>query len=102
MGNGFAREAHYSAVAFAKFIFFDIANYFTLFLLQEDLELFPKDSDGNILFSEVDYVDTWKALEKCQQKGLVKSIGISNFNKKQIERVLAIATVKPVINQVSL
>lgn len=62
--------------------------------------MFPSDADGKILFSDVDYVDTWKALEKCVAKGLTKSIGLSNFNKKQIERLLSVASVKPVINQV--
>lgn len=39
-------------------------------------------------------------MEKLQQQGLIKSIGLSNFNKRQIERVLAIAKVKPVNLQV--
>lgn len=46
------------------------------------------------------YIETWKAMENLVKKGLVKSIGISNFNKKQIEDVLNIATIKPVVNQV--
>jgi len=67
---------------------------------KEDGETFPRREDGSIIFSDVDYVDTWKEMEKVQQQGLVKSIGVSNFNKKQIERILAIAKVKPVNNQV--
>lgn len=39
-------------------------------------------------------------MEEVYKKGLVKSIGISNFNKRQIERLLASATVVPVTNQV--
>lgn len=34
--------------------------------------------------------------------GLVKSIGISNFNRKQIQRILDNATIKPVNLQVEL
>ncbi|CAH1175844.1 unnamed protein product [Phaedon cochleariae] len=81
-------------------------DYLDLYLIhwpqayQEDTEIFPKDAAGNIIFSNVDYVETWKAMEKCSKKGLARSIGISNFNKKQIERVLEIATIKPAINQV--
>lgn len=67
---------------------------------QENAGIFPKDDEGNILFSDVDYVDTWKALEKLVEKGLVRSIGLSNFNKRQIERVLAVAAIKPANNQV--
>ena len=33
--------------------------------------------------------------------GLARSIGVSNFNSEQIKRVLDVATIKPVVNQVS-
>ncbi|XP_041968780.1 aldo-keto reductase family 1 member B1-like isoform X2 [Aricia agestis] len=62
--------------------------------------LFPADADGKIQFSDVDYVDTWRAMEPLVEAGLVRSIGLSNFNSKQIERVLAVAKVKPVVNQI--
>ena len=39
-------------------------------------------------------------MEKLVENGLVKNIGISNFNSKQIERILAICKIKPVTNQV--
>lgn len=41
-------------------------------------------------------------MEKLVQKGLTKSIGLSNFNKKQIEDILDVAIIKPVNNQVCL
>uniref|UniRef100_A0A915EGX3 NADP-dependent oxidoreductase domain-containing protein n=1 Tax=Ditylenchus dipsaci TaxID=166011 RepID=A0A915EGX3_9BILA len=37
--------------------------------------------------------DIWKALESVYEKGLVKSIGVSNFSIEQIERVMKIAKV---------
>uniref|UniRef100_A0A6P4F071 Aldose reductase-like n=1 Tax=Drosophila rhopaloa TaxID=1041015 RepID=A0A6P4F071_DRORH len=67
---------------------------------QEGGGLFPTDKDGKPLHSSVDYVDTWKAMEKLVEEGLVKSIGVSNFNKRQIERVLEVAKIPPVTNQV--
>lgn len=67
---------------------------------KEEQGLFPVDDDGNILFSFIDFVDTWKEMEKLVDDGLVKSIGISNFSKKQTERLLANARIKPVTNQV--
>ncbi|KAG6462129.1 aldo-keto reductase family 1 member B1 isoform X1 [Manduca sexta] len=67
---------------------------------KEDGPLFPTDESGNIQFSEVDYVDTWKSLEPLQKEGLVKSLGVSNFNSKQLKRLLERASVKPVVNQV--
>lgn len=39
-------------------------------------------------------------MEKLPELGLVKSIGISNFNSKQIDRLLANCRIKPVTNQV--
>lgn len=39
-------------------------------------------------------------MESLVDLGLVKSIGISNFNSEQIDRVLSIARIKPVVNQV--
>ncbi|XP_073843922.1 aldo-keto reductase 1B-like isoform X1 [Musca autumnalis] len=67
---------------------------------KEGDDLFPVDADGKTAFSDADYVDTWKEMEKLVQDGLVKSIGVSNFNKNQIERVLAVATIPPATNQV--
>lgn len=67
---------------------------------KEDQGLFPVDEQGNVVFSFVDFVETWKEMEKLVDDGLVKSIGISNFSKAQTERLLANARIKPVTNQV--
>jgi len=72
------------------------------FALKEDGELFPVDASGKTAFSEVDYLDTWKAMEGLVKKGLAKSIGISNFNKKQMERLLANCTIAPATNQIEV
>jgi hypothetical protein len=61
----------------------------------------PKDENDKLIPSDVDYVDTWKAMEECVRLGLTKSIGLSNFNSEQIQRVLDIATIRPVVNQVT-
>ncbi|CAL8070906.1 unnamed protein product [Calicophoron daubneyi] len=61
---------------------------------------FPKDPDGNILYDSVPPESTWKAMEELVSKGLVKAIGLSNFNKSQIERILKVARVRPVMLQV--
>ncbi|KAM3958685.1 aldo-keto reductase 1B isoform 1-T1 [Aphomia sociella] len=67
---------------------------------EEADSLFPADESGKILFSDVDYLDTWKVMEDVVREGLVKSIGVSNFNKRQLERLLKVATIKPVTNQI--
>ncbi|ALC44722.1 CG6084, partial [Drosophila busckii] len=67
---------------------------------KEGCDLFPVGKDGKTLYSPDDYVDTWKAMEQLVKDGLVKSIGVSNFNKAQIERILAIAKIPPATNQI--
>ena len=76
--------------------------YFNISIIsfQEGGEFLPRGEDGNVLYSDVDFVDTWKALEDCVDEGLVKDIGLSNSNKQQIERILEIARIKPSNNQV--
>ena len=49
---------------------------------------FPKGDDGKVLVGETDYVDTYKAMEKVYKSGKAKAIGISNFSKAELERLL--------------
>ncbi|XP_057587210.1 dihydrodiol dehydrogenase 3-like [Hippopotamus amphibius kiboko] len=65
-------------------------------------ELLPKDENGKMIFDTVDLCRTWEALEKCKDAGLAKSIGVSNFNRRQLERILSKPGLKykPVCNQV--
>lgn len=69
---------------------------------ENSTELFPVDENGKVCGSDVDYIDTWKQMEKCVHSGLAKSIGLSNFNSEQINRLLSLASIKPVMNQVFL
>lgn len=48
------------------------------------------------------YVDTWRALEKLKENGLVRSIGVSNFLVPQLERLLAETSTVPAVNQIEL
>jgi len=50
----------------------------------------------------IDYVDTWKAMEELVKSGKVKSIGVSNFNEYQLNRLMKECTIKPVNNQVEV
>lgn len=52
--------------------------------------------------SDTDYIDIWPEMEKLVQLGLVRSIGISNFNSVQVERLLSVANIKPVNNQIEV
>ncbi|CAB1323961.1 unnamed protein product [Coregonus sp. 'balchen'] len=63
---------------------------------------FPKSEDGTLLYDDIDYKLTWAAMEKLVGKGLVRAIGMSNFNSRQIDDVLSVANIKPTVLQVEL
>ncbi|WP_445505723.1 aldo/keto reductase [Niallia sp. 03091] len=48
------------------------------------------------------YIESWKALERLYEEGLVKAIGVSNFHEHHLERLMANANEKPTVNQVEL
>lgn len=48
------------------------------------------------------YVDSWKAMERLKNEGLVKSIGVCNFHTHHIDEILKVAEHPPVINQIEL
>uniref|UniRef100_A0A672YR11 alcohol dehydrogenase (NADP(+)) n=1 Tax=Sphaeramia orbicularis TaxID=375764 RepID=A0A672YR11_9TELE len=61
---------------------------------------FPRKEDGTILYDDTHYKETWGAMEKLVGKGLVRAIGLSNFNSQQIDDILSVATIKPAVLQV--
>ncbi|MFF7359261.1 aldo/keto reductase [Streptomyces sp. NPDC008125] len=48
------------------------------------------------------YVDTWKAMIKLREDGLVRSIGVSNFTPAQLDRLERETGVVPAVNQIEL
>ncbi len=48
------------------------------------------------------YVETWKAFIELQEQGVVRAIGVSNFNPPHLERLTAETGVTPAVNQVEL
>lgn len=66
----------------------------------EEVELFPVDANGRTIYDNIDFVDTWRAMEELLRSGYVRSIGVSNFDIPQMERLLAETSVRPVTNQV--
>ncbi|KAF8876945.1 Aldo/keto reductase [Infundibulicybe gibba] len=49
-----------------------------------------------------DIPTAWKEMEELKQKGLVKSIGVSNFDVPDLKILLDSAKIKPVANQILL
>ena len=48
------------------------------------------------------FVDTWKALIELQKRGRIKSIGVSNFSKEGLQRLIDETGVVPAIHQIEL
>jgi 2,5-diketo-D-gluconate reductase A len=48
------------------------------------------------------YVESWRALVRLQKDGRVRSIGVSNFNRDHLERIIAETGVTPAVNQIEL
>jgi len=48
------------------------------------------------------YVTAWRALETLVDDGLVRAIGVSNFQPAHLERLLADTDVAPAVNQIEL
>ncbi|KAE8747131.1 hypothetical protein FOCC_FOCC006129 [Frankliniella occidentalis] len=66
-------------------------------------ELLPRGEDGNAwLDLETDHVAIWKAMEEEVDAGRAKAIGVSNFNQRQIQRILDNCRIKPANLQVEL
>lgn len=45
------------------------------------------------------YNEKWRAMESLYNDGLIKSIGVSNFEKPHMEKLLTTAKVKPAVDQ---
>lgn len=50
--------------------------------LDNGTNLFPKNDKDELIFSDDDYVNTWKGMEGLIDAGVAKSIGVSNFNSE--------------------
>lgn len=61
---------------------------------------FPLREDGVFDLVDVDYVATYKAMERLVSTGKVKAIGVSNFNIRRLKDLLSKVDVVPACNQV--
>ncbi|MCT1904422.1 aldo/keto reductase [Oceanobacillus sojae] len=44
--------------------------------------------------------EAWRALEEAYQAGKLRAIGVSNFQKEDLDNILSNGTVKPMVNQI--
>lgn len=62
------------------------------FVYRGDEEKWPRN-EADVL--DVDFMDVWREMEKLVELKLTKSIGVSNFNAQQIQRVYHNSHIKP-------
>ncbi|MFA5532474.1 MAG: aldo/keto reductase [Candidatus Shapirobacteria bacterium] len=74
-------------------------DYLDLYLVHWGL---PFKNDSSFELEPVSIQETWLAMEDLVTKGLVKSIGVSNFTVMMLVDLLNYAKIKPVVNQIEL
>uniref|UniRef100_A0A8D8U9F4 Alcohol dehydrogenase [NADP(+)] n=1 Tax=Cacopsylla melanoneura TaxID=428564 RepID=A0A8D8U9F4_9HEMI len=86
-----------------KVDYLDLYLVHTPFSFAEGPEVHPVNEDGTFkLDLTTDHIAVWKEMEKQVDAGRTKAIGLSNFNKTQISRVLKEARIPPANLQVEL
>ena len=60
----------------------------------------PKADDDWIPLTQIPLWETWAEMEKLYNDGLVKAIGVSNFNEANINLLLEKTQITPAVNQV--
>jgi 2,5-diketo-D-gluconate reductase A len=48
------------------------------------------------------YVEAWRALVELRERGLLGSVGVSNFTRAHLDRIIADSGVVPAVNQIEL
>ncbi|KAK0714699.1 NADP-dependent oxidoreductase domain-containing protein [Lasiosphaeris hirsuta] len=77
-------------------------SYVDLYLVHWPCSTNPDDNSK--AYSDWDFVDTWREMQKLVGTGKVKNIGVSNFGIKNLERLLNDPSCKivPAVNQIEL
>ena len=76
----------------------DVANSSKPNAFQRGNKLRPTEN-GKVLTDNIDFVDTYKAMEALVKTGKTKAIGISNFSSAEVDRLLKVASIPPAVHQ---
>ncbi|XP_057430948.1 non-functional NADPH-dependent codeinone reductase 2-like [Lotus japonicus] len=79
--------------------------YVDLYLIHWPIALKPGNWDmpyDEEAMAPFDLKGVWTKMEECQQLGLTKGIGVSNFSCKKLENLLSFANIPPAVNQIRM
>jgi len=62
--------------------------------------MFPQTAKDLVSLDEIPLTETWAGMEDTKTKGLTRHIGVSNFGKKNLNKLIVNSTLKPEMNQV--
>jgi 2,5-diketo-D-gluconate reductase A len=51
---------------------------------------------------DVDYIETWKAMEQIYASGRCRAIGVSNFKEHHLRRLFGDSEIRPAVNQIEV
>ena len=85
-------------------------------IMREGQSAVRQSIDESLVKLKTDYIDlllihwpvkdcvkaTWQVMEDYVRRGLIKSIGVSNFNRHHLDALLSYAEIRPVINQIEV
>ncbi|KAA0032173.1 D-galacturonate reductase-like [Cucumis melo var. makuwa] len=79
--------------------------YVDMYLIHIPLKLNPQVRKVPVAkedISQIDLKGVWDKMEFCQNLGLTKAIGVSNFSPKRLQQLLSFAKIPPLLNQVEM
>ncbi|KAJ2004257.1 hypothetical protein H4R26_002614 [Coemansia thaxteri] len=79
--------------------------YLDLLLMHWPYALNPEISSIDFVSSDIENVpimDTWRAMEDLVESGKVRAIGVSNFNRAILDKMIPQCSIVPAVNQVEI
>ena len=73
-------------------------DYIDMMIIHSPQPWVEVNRSGNRYFEE--NKEVWSAMQDAVQEGKVKTIGVSNFLKEDIENILSVCKIRPAVNQV--
>ncbi|EAR97418.1 aldo/keto reductase family oxidoreductase (macronuclear) [Tetrahymena thermophila SB210] len=77
-------------------------SYIDLYLIQWSFTPVLTNFDGSVAVNHRPIHEVWRELEECVELGMIRSIGVANFNCQMVLDLLSYAKIKPVVNQIEV